>query len=120
MICTFAQLLISRSRRLCFFYDHLHLRSGSGARSAHADDPNALDDPPEVREIMEELGEDPRGRGSGAAGALGGVLPRGPLSVVSTLATGVVALGTQALVWAGDAGDRLLFNTPLGASPVRG
>ena len=66
---------------------------------------------------MEELGEDPRGRGGGAAGALGGVLPRGPLSVVSTLATGVVALGTQALVWAGDAGDRLLFNTPLGASP---
>ena len=68
---------------------------------------------------MEELGEDPRGRGGGAAGgALGGeVLPRGPLSVVSTLATGVVALGTQALVWAGDAGDRLLFTTPLGASP---
>ena len=92
--------------------------AGTGARSAHADDPDALDDPPEVREIMEELGEDPRGRG-GAAGALGDILPRGPLSVVSTLATGVVALSTQLLVWAGDVGDRLLFSTPLGASQSR-
>ena len=92
-----------------------------GARAGQNEDPDALDDPPEVKEIMEELGEDPsrgrRGMAAAAGGPFGGgALPRGgPLGVVSTLATGVVALSTQALVWAGDVGDRVLFNSPLGA-----
>ena len=90
---------------------------GGGAQTAPgapADDADALDDPPEVRELMEELGEDTRGRVGGAAGLFGGVLPRGPLGAVSTLATGVVALTSEALVRAGDLADELLFSTPLG------
>jgi hypothetical protein len=67
-----------------------------------------------VRELLEELGEAPRGRAGGAGGPFGGVLPRGPLGAVSTLATGVVALTSEALVRAGDLADRLLFSTPLG------
>ena len=91
---------------------------GTHAAQPAADDPDALDDPPEVRELMEELGEAPRGRGAGAAGGpFGGFLPRGPLGAVSTLATGVVALTSEALVRVGDLADRLLFSTPLGESP---
>lgn len=61
-----------------------------------------------MRELLEEMGED---KGSGG----GVLLPRGPLGMVSTLAAGVVAASSLALVYLGDVADYCIFSTPLGA-----
>lgn len=44
------------------------------------------------------------------------MLPRGPLGMASTLATGVVSVSAMAMVLVGELADHLIFATPLGAA----
>ena len=44
------------------------------------------------------------------------MLPRRPLGMASTLATGVISVSAMAMVVIGDLADHLLFATPLGAA----
>ena len=44
------------------------------------------------------------------------MLPRGPLGMASTLATGVISVSAMAMVLIGDLADHLIFATPLGAA----
>ena len=47
------------------------------------------------------------------------MLPSGVMGLGATVATGIIAASTSALVAVGDAVDNLIFATPLGAPPVQ-
>ena len=75
-----------------------------------------FDEPPEVKELLEELGEN---RAAAAAAASGTVaVPGGPFGFVSTIATGAIVATTIAIIVACDILDDIAFRTPLGAQKV--
>ncbi|KAK9905595.1 hypothetical protein WJX75_002710 [Coccomyxa subellipsoidea] len=82
-------------------------------QAAGSEDEEGMDEPPEVRDFLQELGE---GGGRPARGddAASGVLPTGPGAVLVTAAVGAFSLGAHAAEWACDAADTLFSKTPVG------
>jgi hypothetical protein len=83
----------------------------SAAAPAMSEDEEGMDEPPEVREFMQELGEG--NATAGSAAATGGV-PDGPLGVLICAALGTVSLSARYVEWTCNSADWLLSRTPPG------
>lgn len=77
-----------------------------------SDDEEGMEEPPEVREFMQEIGE---GRAAAAAAAAtaasssgSGGLPSGPLGLLVYAAVGTVSLGARYIEWTCNSADWLL------------
>ncbi|CAL8472166.1 g11708 [Coccomyxa elongata] len=82
-------------------------------QAAGSEDEEGMDEPPEVREFLQELGND-GGRGAAGADAAAGPLPTGPGGVLVSAAVGALSLGSRAVEWTCDAADTLYSKTPVG------